>query len=89
MLYSQSTEILPQVVAEFDNPAAIGGKLSCVPWGHHRLIIDKCRNDVNKAWFLSIMFRRLQSHKELAHIAARPEINLKYCKRNASIIEQI
>ena len=51
LLYSQTAEILPQVVAELDSQTAICGKLSCVPWGHHRLIIDRCRNDVNKAWF--------------------------------------
>ena len=33
-LYSDETQILPQVV----------GKLFFVPWGHHRLIIDKCKS---------------------------------------------
>ena len=33
-LYSDETQILPQVV----------GKLFFVPWGHHCLIIDKCKS---------------------------------------------
>lgn len=37
--------ILPQVGAEI--PALI----SAVPWGHHKYIMDKCPNDVNKALF--------------------------------------
>ena len=37
--------ILPQVEAEI--PALI----SAVPWGHHKYIMDKCQNDVNKALF--------------------------------------
>lgn len=24
----------------------------CVPWGHHKLLIDKCRNDLDKTVFL-------------------------------------
>ena len=34
-------KIVQQVVA----------KLSMIPWGHHRIIIDKCRGDVDQAWF--------------------------------------
>ena len=34
-------EILPQLV----------GSLVCVPWGHHRTIIDKCKGDCDKALF--------------------------------------
>ena len=34
-------QISPQVVA----------KLSMVPWGHHRFIIDKCKSNTKKAWF--------------------------------------
>jgi len=37
--------ILPQVGAEI--PVLI----SAVPWGHHKYIMDKCQNDVNKALF--------------------------------------
>jgi len=32
--YKRTDEILPQVVAE----------LSMAPWGHHRLIINKCKS---------------------------------------------
>ena len=34
-------KILPQLV----------GQLVCIPWGHHRIIIDKCKGDRNKALF--------------------------------------
>lgn len=37
LLYSKS----PQLV----------GKLCSIPWGHHRYIMDKCKNDVEKALF--------------------------------------
>lgn len=39
-LYKDKIEIVPQLVA----------KLFSIPWGHHRNIIDKCK-DVNKALF--------------------------------------
>ncbi len=39
--YRMYCEIRPQVVDE----------LCSVPWGHHRCIIDKCKNDVEKALF--------------------------------------
>ena len=34
-------KILPQLV----------GKLVCIPWGHHRTIIDKCKGDRDRALF--------------------------------------
>ena len=40
-LYNSQIQIFPQVVEE----------LFSIPWGHHRYIIDKCK-DVNKALFL-------------------------------------
>ncbi len=40
----QDAKIRPQVVDELE-------VLFCIPWGHHRYIIDKCLNDVNKALF--------------------------------------
>lgn len=59
-LYSSS--ILPQLVGELiskDNPASfpqLVGDLSeeelfSIPWGHHRVIIDKCKSDREKAIF--------------------------------------
>lgn len=38
-------ENLPQVVGNFEE------ELFSVPWGHHRLIIDRCKNDSEKAIF--------------------------------------
>ena len=38
-------ETLPQVVAK------ISSDLFSVPWGHHRYIIDKCSDNVDKALF--------------------------------------
>lgn len=46
-----NAENLPQVVAESQTDAEIIDKLCCVPWGHHRLIIDRCKGNVGKAWF--------------------------------------
>lgn len=42
---------LPQVVAESGEHPSIVDKLCAVPWGHHRLIMDKCQGDIQKAWF--------------------------------------
>lgn len=40
-----SDEILPQVVAQLETD------IFCVPWGHHKLLIDKCSNNLEKAVF--------------------------------------
>lgn len=44
-------ENLPQVVAELKGRSSIMDKLCAVPWGHHRVIMDKCKGDICKAWF--------------------------------------
>ena len=49
------------------------------------LIYDKIRAMLPMISNKQSMFKR----KILTHIAALPEINLKYCKRDASIIERI
>ena len=41
----ESDTILPQTVAELPEI------LSKVPWGHHRIILDKCKGDTDKALF--------------------------------------
>lgn len=41
VVVNTDSEILPQVVAE----------LFCLPWGHIRLLIDKCENNPQKALF--------------------------------------
>lgn len=65
LLYSQKNEILPQVVAKSDGiilPQVVAKSeettispgmddLFQVPWGHHRLIIDKVDGDRSKALF--------------------------------------
>ena len=57
LLYSQRVKILPQVVAKLDDEILpqVGAKiltdLFSVPWGHHKYIIDKCANNVDKALF--------------------------------------
>ncbi len=47
------TEILPQVGGELQVPDAslIADNIFQVPWGHHKLILDKVKGDVNKALF--------------------------------------
>lgn len=49
LLYSKS----PQVVEDNANEISpqFVGKLCSIPWGHHRYIMDKCKNDVEKALF--------------------------------------
>ena len=64
LLYSQEKGILPQAVAELSNeimPQAVAKsedtivpqvlELFQVPWGHHRVIIDKVNGDRQKALF--------------------------------------
>ena len=40
-----------ELYAGFGNLPQLVGKLVCIPWGHHRTIIDKCRGDREKALF--------------------------------------
>ena len=51
-LYNQLDEIRPQVADEFnENRPQVADDLFNIPWGHHRLIIDKCKGDARKAYF--------------------------------------
>jgi len=52
-LYCQAIENLPQVVEELknENLPQVVEELCSIPWGHHRLIIDRCSNDPQKALF--------------------------------------
>ena len=43
LLYNHIDIICPQVVDEFD--------IFKIPWSHHRFIIDKCKNNTDKALF--------------------------------------
>ena len=52
------SEIFPQVAEKFENgnfPQVVGElseeDLFAVPWGHHRIIIDRCKGDSRKAVF--------------------------------------
>lgn len=51
LLYSQVDKILPQAVAKLGNNSSVVDMLCAVPWGHHRVIMDKCQGDVQKALF--------------------------------------
>ena len=46
-------QIRPQPVGEFASTVEDRGilQLFCIPWGHHRLIIDKCSSSPDKALF--------------------------------------
>lgn len=53
LLYCQAIENLPQVVEELESrnlpqPVEV---LCSIPWGHHRLIIDRCSDNPQKALF--------------------------------------
>lgn len=52
-LYSSCMMTLPQAVAKSENEILpqLVAELSSVPWGHHRLIIDKCKGNVEMALF--------------------------------------
>lgn len=52
-LYSSCFQTLPQSVAKSENEILpqLVAELSSVPWGHHRLIIDKCKGNVEMALF--------------------------------------
>ena len=52
-LYCQTIENLPQLVEELknENLPQVVEELCSIPWGHHRLIIDRCSNDPQKALF--------------------------------------
>ncbi len=52
-LYSQHFEFRPQVEGEIQSTSeiAITSDIFRVPWGHHKLIIDKVKGDLEKAMF--------------------------------------
>lgn len=50
LLYSKSPQVVEQDNAGEISPQLVG-KLCSIPWGHHRYIMDKCKNDVEKALF--------------------------------------
>ena len=57
LTYYECIKIVPQVVGQLgeSNLPQVGAKimsdLLSVPWGHHRYILDKCFNNVDKALF--------------------------------------
>ena len=59
LLYNQLVETTPQVGEQSEevaisNTPQVGEQLAAlfeVPWGHHKLIIDKCKNQPDKALF--------------------------------------
>lgn len=57
-LYQSYAEITPQVEEQHDGRTItpqveeqINSDLFSIPWGHHRFIIDKCKNNPQKALF--------------------------------------
>lgn len=53
LLYNQVVENLPQLVENLDskNLPQLVEELCSIPWGHHRLIIDRCSDNPQKALF--------------------------------------
>lgn len=53
LLYQSYTEIVPQLGEHFTQQVAeqIKQELFSVPWGHHMLLIDKCKGNPQKALF--------------------------------------
>jgi hypothetical protein len=57
LFISNAAEILPQLGAESgnempqENLPQVGAELMSIPWGHIKLLIDKCKNDPDKALF--------------------------------------
>lgn len=45
LCYSKEIEILPQVGAEFQ---MVSNKVFMIPWGHIKLLIDKCNKNQEK-----------------------------------------
>lgn len=53
--YNLFGEILPQVEAELSeesNLPQLGAEIYTVPWGHIKVIVDKCKDNPEKALFL-------------------------------------
>lgn len=57
LLYSSKLDILPQLGANSSDgilpqlAAQIRTDIFCVPWGHHKVLMDKCKGNVDKAVF--------------------------------------
>ena len=57
ILYKDEIEILPQLVAQ----------LSSIPWGHHRFIIDKCRDSKEALFYVRETIKNNWSRSVLLH----------------------
>ena len=57
ILYKDESKILPQLVAQ----------LSFVPWGHHRFIIDKCRDSKTALFYINETIKNNWSRAVLLH----------------------
>ena len=57
LLFSKTIEILPQLEAKRSDlilpqlEAKLESEIFSIPWGHYKLLIDKCANDSDKAIF--------------------------------------
>lgn len=57
MLYSDVVVFRPQLEGESQQGASVAihpqleGEIFCIPWGHHKLLLDKVKGDLNKALF--------------------------------------
>lgn len=57
MLYSDVVDFRPQLEGESQQGASVTirpqleGEIFCIPWGHHKLLLDKVKGDLNKALF--------------------------------------
>jgi len=55
LLYPEVQNILPPAEGELQNLPPAGGEITesifCIPWGHHKLIMDKVEGDQKKARF--------------------------------------
>lgn len=89
LLYKQQIEILPQLVA----------KLYSIPWGHHRYIIDKCKNVdealffVNKVhennWSRDVLLNFLDTNLYKREGKAVTNFNEQLPKENSDLAQQI
>lgn len=51
LLYSPLLQITPQTGEQITITPQLGKQIFSVPWGHHKLLIDKCKGQPEKALF--------------------------------------
>lgn len=87
--YNLFGTILPQVEAELSNMTnqpQVGSEIYAIPWGHIKLIVDKCKDDPKKAlFFVDEVIKEFKS-RDIGQIGTYINIVDDIVKMDSSVI---